>query len=180
MATCTPDAYIGEIRMWAGNYAPLGWAFCNGTFLTVTENQALFSLIGTFYGGDGRTSFALPDLRGRAAMGFGAGPGLVPYPIGARAGQETVTLTLAQMPPHNHPMRGNSDAGTSFNVSGRVVSKTSTDTDLYTTPTDSSSIVQMADDGIDQFGAGYAHENRQAYQAVSFIIAIDGLYPNRN
>lgn len=180
MSTCTPDAYIGEIRMWAGNYAPVGWAFCNGTILPISDNNALFSLIGTIYGGDGRTTFGLPDLRGRAPMHYGTGPGLSPRPIGARAGQETVTLSLSQIPLHNHPMQGSTNSGTSSIAEGRVVAKPSTDTNLYVSAPDPAKLKQMSTLGIENTGGDEAHYNMQPYQTLSFIIALYGVYPNRN
>jgi microcystin-dependent protein len=98
------ENYLGEIRIFAGNFAPQGWLFCQGQLLAISQNQALFALLGTTYGGDGQTTFSVPDLRGRAAVGLGAGPGLSPYQQGQQAGYETVTLTTAQLPVHQHPV----------------------------------------------------------------------------
>src|SRR5215213_5859350 len=107
------DPYIGEIRMFAGNFAPRGWALCNGQLLSISQNTALFSLLGTMYGGNGQTTFALPDLRGRVPLHFGQGPGLSNYVEGEVGGTETVTLTTGEMPSHNHGANGNQAPGNS-------------------------------------------------------------------
>lgn len=180
MPQVVEDAYLGEIRMFAGTYAPVGWAFCNGTVLSVTGNEALFSLIGSIYGGNERTTFALPDLRGRAPMHYGQGPGLNNYPLGMRAGSDEVTLTINQIPSHNHPMQGTTNSGTVNNPSSMVVAETSTGTTLYTTPTDPTTIKTMDPKGIVPAGASGSHDNVQPSQVVSFIIATQGIYPPRN
>ena len=126
------EPFVGEVRMFAGNFAPRGWAFCDGQLLAVSQNDALFSLLGTIYGGDGRTTFGLPDMRGRVAIHAGSGPGLSPRRLGAKAGSEKETLTVNQMPSHTHAWQG-STANTIFAPpSGRLVG-TQTQINLYNT-----------------------------------------------
>ena len=121
------EPFVGEIRMFAGNFAPRGFAFCDGQLLAISQNDALFALLGTTYGGDGRTTFALPDLRGRVPVHAGSGPGLTRRTLGQRAGSEQETLTLSQIPAHNHNMRALDKPGgkaTGENAAGAIVQKT--------------------------------------------------------
>src|SRR5437868_3362158 len=110
--------FVGEIRMFGGNFAPAGWAFCNGQLLAISENDTLFNLIGTTYGGDGQNTFALPDLRGRVPVHMGQGPGLSNYIIGQNGGVETVTVTIAQIPQHTHPAMAQSEPGNQTSPTG--------------------------------------------------------------
>jgi microcystin-dependent protein len=116
--------------MFAGNFAPRGWALCDGQLLAISQNDALFSLLGTLYGGDGRTTFALPDLRGRVPIHAGSGPGLIPRNVGAKGGSEEVALSAAELPPHSHTLQGSTDLADSPNPEGRLVAA-STTADLY-------------------------------------------------
>ena len=117
------EPFIAEIRIFAGNFAPRGWALCDGQLLPISQNTALFSLIGTVYGGDGETNFALPDLRGRAAMHAGNGPGLTPRQLGSRSGAATVTLTPGEVPSHNHAMRASPNPGESPDPTGNTLAR---------------------------------------------------------
>ncbi|MDF1606911.1 tail fiber protein [Hoeflea sp. YIM 152468] len=172
------EPFVAEIRIFAGNFAPRGWAFCDGQLLPVSQNTALFSLIGTAYGGDGRSTTALPNLQGRAPMHSGRGPGLTSRRLGQRGGVEMVTLSEAQMPNHTHTMRGNTNDSISgdpsansfaFSDGGFAYSTTNTNTDL----------VDMADEALPNAGASQPHNNLQPYLTMNFIIALQGLYPSR-
>ncbi|MCL4835248.1 MAG: tail fiber protein [Caldilineaceae bacterium] len=173
----SPDAdrTLGEIRMFAGNFAPYGYAFCNGQLLPLSQNTALFSLLGTTYGGDGRTTFALPDLRTRAPIHWGTGPGLGTYNRGAAGGAATVTLQSSQLPQHSHTAVAANATGTQTSPVGhtwgqgvgrtppRLYSSAGPDTGMHA-------------DAIGQTGGGQPHNNRQPYQAINFIIALTGTY----
>lgn len=170
------DPFVAEIRMVGFNFAPRGWAFCDGTLLPISQNTALFSLLGTTYGGDGRTNFALPDLRGRAPMHPGQGPGLSPCQLGQQSGDESVTLTLAQMPSHTHGAGG---AGQGVHIStasvgtpSAAVAPAQVTSNAYGPAT---SLVPMND----QAGGGLPHDNRQPYLCTPFIIALQGIFPPR-
>jgi microcystin-dependent protein len=173
------DPFVGEIRPFAGNFAPAGWALCNGQLMSIAENTALFSLIGTTYGGDGQTTFALPDLQGRALIHQGTSPAGIPYVIGQRAGVETVTLTLAQLPAHAHGVSGSSVQGTSA-APGPTVAMAAglTGQNLY--DTNAISKVNLANQAVGPSGAGQPHDNRQPYLAVTYIISLFGIFPSRN
>ncbi len=171
------DPFIAEIRIFASNFAPRNWAFCNGQLLPISQNTALFSLIGTTYGGDGRTRTALPNLQGRAPMHPGQGPGLTSRRLGQISGTTTVTLTEAQMPHHTHAVQAMAEPASLFSpnadasVLARSVGGNAYATDSNATPLDPQTI---GDVGVSQ-----AHENRQPYIAMHFIIALRGVYPNR-
>ncbi|MDO6596380.1 tail fiber protein [Oceanihabitans sp. 2_MG-2023] len=173
------DPYLGQISMFAGNFAPRGWAFCDGTLLPINSNQALFSLLGTIYGGDGRTTFALPDLRGRAPIHAGQGPGLSNYSLGQGGGVEQVYLTTNQLPSHSHTTQVNAtspigrgqnsdDPTNNFWAEGGSYAPTSN-----TTMSTNAVIVVPT-------GGSQGHENRQPYTTINYIIALQGTYPSRN
>ncbi len=166
------DPYIGEMRMFAGTYAPVGWAFCNGQKLPISGNEALFNLIGTTYGGDGQTNFALPNLNGRVPVHMGNG-----YTIGQTAGEESVSLALGQLPTHNHIIQFSTAAGTQPSPVGNAPAQF-TGTNAYI---DGPATAPMANGSItpDRAG-GQPHENRQPYLCVSFIIALVGIYPSQS
>ena len=178
------EPFIAEIKMFAGNFAPRGYAFCDGAILPISQNQALFSLLGTTYGGDGRTTFALPDLRGRTAIHPGTGPGLSAYRLGQAGGAEQVTLTVNQMPSHNHSvsatLRGTNTAGDSSVPGGNTLASKSR-TDIYQTAAPDVDM-QAGSVAVSQAnaGGGQAHENRMPYLAINHIIALQGIYPSRN
>ena len=172
------DAIVGEIRMFGGNFAPVKWSFCNGQLMAIAQNSALFSLLGTTYGGDGRSSFGLPDMRGRIPVQHGHGPGLSNWTLGHREGTETVTLTVSQMPNHNHSLMASTNDATTDNVSAAVTAKPTYN--FYREPTDATRIQEFADEILEQTGAGTAHTNLMPFQCISFIICTIGLYPSRN
>jgi microcystin-dependent protein len=171
------EGFIGEIRLFAGNFAPRNWAFCDGQLLSIAQNQALFSILGTTYGGDGRTTFALPDLRGRVPLHPGTGPGLTPYRLGQKGGQETVTLNTAQIPAHNHDLRGSPNPASAITPAGNLPGTTSR-TRLYSPS--SASNVDMNTDAISEVGSNQPHENRQPYLGLNYIICLYGIFPPRN
>lgn len=176
------ERFLGSVEAVPYNFAPKGSAFCNGQLLSITQNTALFSLLGTIYGGDGKSTFALPDLRGRVAIGMGQGPGLENYFEGESGGEEVVTLTVGQMPAHSHAALGSSavgntvsPAGSSWAVGPRVL--------LYSSPT---SLVQMAKAGVNgtagavaSAGGNQPHENRKPFLALNYIIWEQGIFPSR-
>lgn len=175
------DPFTGEIRMFAGNFAPYHWAFCSGTILSISQQSALYSLIGTFYGGDGRTSFGLPDMRGRIPVGWGQGPGQPNYNIGQKAGLEEVALTTAQMPAHTHLLEGSSASANSSEPAGNLPA-TTTDGDFYSTAVNdpSNPLEAMATGIVTDSGSNGAHPNLMPYRTLSFIICLMGVYPSRN
>lgn len=200
------EGYLAEIRGFGGNFAPRNWAFCNGQLLAISQNQALFSLLGTTYGGDGRTTFALPDLRGRAPISAGTGPGLSPRPLGQRSGQEYVVLTQTQIPSHNHVaqtqaitaqvtvMAKDGDATSETPAAGLSLAKGNTEVNFAPTPTkmygDVGNNVVLGS-GISQIPAGQgvtvgstggsqSHTNMQPYLTIYWIICMAGLFPSRN
>lgn len=166
------DPFVGEIRMFSGNFAPRGWAFCDGQLLPIAQNTALFSLLGTMYGGDGRSTFALPDLRGRLPMGVGQGPGLSWRVQGETTGSETVTLLTSEIPPHSHTL--NASSGTADRESPANAAFAEGDEDNYAAP---SSTVEMAPTTVS--GGNLPHNNLQPYLVCSFIIALQGVFPPR-
>jgi microcystin-dependent protein len=175
--------FIGEIRMFGGNFQPLGWAFCDGRLLAISENDALFQLIGTTYGGDGQSTFALPDLRGRLPVHQGTGGGLTTRVMGEKSGTEEVTLTLNQLPAHSHTLMASTAAATLPSPAGAlpgVVNPTATQYSFYVTP-GSSALVQapMAATSISPIGGSQAHENRMPALNISFIISLFGVFPSQ-
>ena len=175
----TPECMLGEVRMFAGNFAPQAWALAQGQILSIAQNTALFSLLGTTYGGNGQTTFALPDYRSRTTIGMGQGPGLSDYQLGEVGGQETVTQTLSEMPPHTHSLRASSTAGTHIRPQARVLAKVDPNTgpNIYNDgPTDSN----MAPDAITPAGGGQPMPNLPPYLGMNFIICISGYFPSRN
>lgn len=171
------EPFIAEIRIFAGNFAPRGWAFCNGQLLPVSQNTALFSLIGTTYGGDGRSTTALPNLEGRAPMHPGRGPGLTAKRLGERGGVETVTLSEAQMPSHTHQVAAADRRADSGIAVGNALAEPR-DGNLYQTT--EQDLVEMADQALAPAGGSQPHNNMQPYLTITFIIALVGLYPSRS
>jgi len=170
------EPFIAEIRIFGFNFAPRGWAFCNGQLLPVAQNTALFSLVGTTYGGDGRTTFGLPNLQGRAPMHPGRGPGLTARRLGQSGGTETVTLTEAQMPAHTHKMSCNSNDANSQSAAGGFLATEIGPAQMYAT----TGAASMASDAVGTTGGGQAHTNPQPFLSVNFCIALMGLYPPRS
>jgi microcystin-dependent protein len=174
------EPFLGEIRMFAGNFAPRGWALCDGQILPISQYDALFSLLGTMYGGDGRTSFGLPDLRGRAPIHAGSGPGLTPRPVGQKGGAETVTLTVNQLPAHSHQaqIKADSTVATSDNPQKALLARNAGSTPQYgITPNTALSDSAVT---ITSAGGGQSHPNMQPFLTVNYIIALQGIYPSRN
>ncbi|MES3151816.1 phage tail protein [Sphingomonas faeni] len=178
------DAFLGEIRMFGGSYAPVNWALCNGGTLQISDNDALFSLLGTTYGGDGVSTFMLPDLRGRLPIHQGGGPGLTPRVIGTVGGTETVTLTIPTIPGHIHSVVASTSPGTLDGPTPTALPATPTggvSPFLYVVP-GSSTVVPgpMAPSSIGAIGSNMPHSNLMPSQCVTFIIAVGGLFPSRN
>ena len=169
------EPFIAEVRIFAGNFAPRGWAFCDGQLLPIAQNTALFSLIGTIYGGDGRTTTGLPTLQGRAAMHPGQGPGLTARLLGQFVGSETVALSSAQLASHNHGGQGTNSAAQQNDPTGRGLAR-SPDEDVYATGT----TVTMATAAVANSGNGNAHANMQPFLSLNFIIALVGTFPSRS
>ncbi len=167
------DPFIGQISVVAFNYAPRGWAQCNGQLLAIAQNQALYSLLGNTYGGDGRVNFALPDLRGRAAMHAGD------TPLGANGGVETVQLNQAQIPAHTHIPQAISAAGTLAPPNNNVWAASSGGDSQYT-PAAASADVTMAPTASGPGGSNQPHDNMPPMQVLNFIIALQGIYPSHN
>jgi microcystin-dependent protein len=174
------EPFIAEIRIFAGNFAPRGWAFCNGQLLPISQNTALFSLIGTTYGGDGRTTTALPNLQGRAPMHPGRGPGLTARRLGERGGSTTVTLSEAQMPSHTHQLRASTAAADEEGESNPTNNYTGRPQVAQALYRASGTTVAMADQALPTAGGGQAHNNLQPLLTLNFIIALVGLYPSRS
>lgn len=169
------EPFLSEIRIMSFNFPPKGWAFCNGQFLPINQNQALFALLGTTYGGNGQTTFALPDLRGRTPMHMGNG-----HTLGEKAGTETVTINMQQMPQHTHPLNATNNPATSPDphipnpgsfVLGEAVSN------AFTAP---GNIVMMNAQMVSSVGGSQPHENRQPYLTLNFCIALQGIFPSQN
>ncbi len=169
------DPFIAQIVMFGGNFAPRGWAFCDGQLLAVSQNNALFSLLGTIYGGDGRTTFGLPDLRGRLPIHAGSGPGLSPRQLGAKAGAENVAVTVNQLPSHTHPAQATTSAANTTNPDGQLPARSAAG-DTYV---DDLSDTIMAGTAISITGGSGSHTNIQPFLCVHFIIALSGIFPSR-
>ncbi len=167
------EPFIAEIKIVGFNFAPKGWAFCDGQLLPINQNQSLYSLLGTTYGGDGRTSFALPDLRGRTPIHVGSSNG-TSHTLGQKSGEETHTLAANEMPQHTHTAQAsNSDANTPV-PAGNVLARA---LNLYVPP---ASTTQLRSGTLANTGGGQGHDNMQPYLAIRFGIALQGLFPSRN
>lgn len=173
------EPFIAEIRIFAGNFAPRSWAFCDGQLLPISQNTALFSLIGTTYGGDGRTTTALPNLMGRAPMHPGRGPGLTSRRLGEKVGTETVTLTEAQIPSHSHTVRASMSGGNVATPTNTTSFARAGSDRLYHSDTTTNQ-VDMASETLSVTGGGQAHNNVQPFLVLNYIIALQGLYPSRS
>ena len=162
--------YVGEIRMFAGNFNPAGWMFCEGQLLPISENETLFQLIGTTYGGDGESTFALPDLRGRIPIHQGDG-----FILAETGGAEEITLTVNQIPSHSHPFVVNGGQGSTPNPSDQVVVAGSPNVDLFIADVANQ---PLASTSITSVGGSQPHENRQPFLCISFIISLFGIFPS--
>ena len=171
------EPFLGEIRMFGGNFAPRGWATCDGQILPIAQNTALFSLLGTTYGGNGTTTFALPDLRGRVPLHVGQGPGLSPYSLGESTGTESVTLLTSQMPAHSHPINATQTATTSDPNGTVPANEAAGRTAIYGDRPDGT-VMNAGMCGM--AGGSQPVPNLQPLLCVTFIIALEGIYPSRN
>lgn len=167
--------FVGEIRMFAGSFAPQGWSMCDGQLLPISENEVLFNLIGTIYGGDGQSTFALPDLQSRAPVDDGQGPGLPNHPLGEQSGAEAVTLTVGTMAAHAHGLGASTTEGVSSDPAGRVVATSPSVTLFYDDNPNPGAALNSAVIQLD--GGGQPHENIQPYLVVNHIISLFGAYP---
>jgi microcystin-dependent protein len=171
-----PEPFVGEIRMFAGNFPPSGWAFCDGTPLPISENEILFQLIGTMYGGDGESTFNLPDLRGRAPMHMGAGADGIVYQIAESGGVESVTLTTQQIPNHTHTMLGSKDAGNQSTPVNFMLAASNT-VSMYKAAAVTGALNAQS---AGPTGGSQPHENMQPYLCINVIISLFGVYPSPN
>lgn len=171
------DAFTGEIRMFAGNFAPKNWAFCDGQIMSIVENPALFSILGTTYGGNGITFFALPDLRGRVPIGPRLGPGLSDRGLGETGGAEKVTLNTTQMPAHAHPIQVSSAVGSTDNAAAAGVVPAR---NASATPSYSSADLTTNGSQTSNVGGSQPHENMPPYLGINFIICLNGIHPPRD
>jgi microcystin-dependent protein len=168
------DPYVAEIRLFAGNFAPLGWMFCEGQLLPISENVALFNLIGTTYGGDGQTTFALPDLRGRVPVHQGVDRSGNNYGMGQQGGTENVTLLTTQIPGHTHTVSASTADGTQTGPGGHVLAS---GTPMYVADTPNHTLNSGS---VVSSGNSLPHSNQQPYLCVSFIISLFGIFPSQN
>lgn len=171
------EPYLGEVRMFGGNFAPVGWVLCNGQLLSIAENDALYNLLGTTYGGDGVNTFGVPDLRGRSPIHQGQGQGLTNRVLGQMLGQESVALTQNQIPAHYHPVHVSTTAGADALATNNVWAPSSSAEKQYT---QNAPTVTMSAQCTTPAGGGLPHENMMPFQAVTFIIATAGIYPPQN
>ncbi len=173
------EPFVAEIRIFAGNFAPRNWAFCDGQLLPVAQNTALFSIIGTTYGGDGRSTMGLPNLQGRAPMHPGRGPGLTTRRLGQTGGVEEVTLTVGEIPTHSHTLMGSTDESEfdgSSNPANHVTGTVEGGKEFYAEANNLSPLNQAA---VSSVGGNQPHNNMQPFLVMNFIIALQGLYPSR-
>jgi len=166
------DPFLGEIRLVPFTFAPKGWAFCAGQLLPINQNQALFALLGTTYGGNGRTTFALPDLRGRVPVGAGESAAGSEYALGSSGGHETVKLAVGQLPSHSHAVHANRGPATTKNPAASVPASGGAYGATQNTKMNSAMLSKS--------GGGQAHENRQPYLSLNYIIALQGIFPSRS
>lgn len=170
------EPFVGEIRMFAGNFAPRGWAFCDGQLLAVSQNDALFSLLGTIYGGDGRTTFGLPDMRGRIPIHQGTGPGLSPRRLGGKGGSEKETLTTNQLASHTHAFNANTATATAETPADKVLAH-GAGVNIYSAVSQDTS---LAPSMVSNSGGSQSHTNLMPTLCVNFIVALFGIYPSRS
>jgi microcystin-dependent protein len=172
------EPFLGMIAIYGFNFAPRGWAMCNGQILPIAQNTALFSLLGTTYGGNGQTTFALPDLRSRVPVHFGQGPGLSSYVLGQAAGTETVTLNVNEIPAHTHTVACTDEDGTSSKPPGNIIASQQDGNAAYAnvSPNGTMAATMIPPSG----GGNQPHPNIQPYLAINFCIALEGIFPSRN
>ncbi len=168
--------FFGEIRMFGGNFAPVGWAKCEGQLLPISQNEALFAVLGTIYGGDGETTFGLPDFRSRIPMHFGQGPGLSNRNIGQKLGSETAPVTTTEVPTHTHVARGTSAAATTTAAAGNLLAVSQ---DPTYRAQESFGLTTLHPAAVGNAGGGQQHDNVMPFQVVCFIIALVGIFPTQ-
>lgn len=173
------EPFVGEVRVFPYTFPPMGWMRCMGQTLSIQQYPVLYAVIGVTYGGDGVTTFKLPNLVDFAVYGAGSGPGLTPRALGSNSGAVGVTLASSQVPPHNHTLNTCSMVGTSTNPANQYIGHYASNS-IYKDAPDPATLVAMAPTSLTSAGAGHAHENRQPALAVPFCIAIEGVYPSRN
>jgi microcystin-dependent protein len=171
------EGVLAEIRLWAANFAPRGWAFCNGQLLPIAQNSALFSLLGTTYGGNGQVTFALPDLRSRVPVGAGQGPGLSPVNLGEMKGSETATLNITNMPPHSHLIRVSNKFAGGDHPAGKYLGASASDKGFYSDLSDNSN---LAPDTVAPAGNAMPFGIRQPGLGLNYIICVQGYFPSRD
>ena len=171
------EPFIAEVRIFAGNFAPRGWAFCDGQLLAIDQNTALFSLVGTIYGGDGRSTLGLPDLRGRVPVHPGLGPGLRLYQLGQADGAATVGLGEPELPSHTHAVRCTAEAGNQKGPAGHHPAADAAQVTATYSDVEPNGLMGAA---VSVEGAGQEHNNMQPYLTLNYIIALTGLFPSRN
>lgn len=174
------EPFIGEIKLFAGNFAPVGWEFCNGQFVSIAGNSALFSLLGTTYGGDGFSTFALPDFRGRIPLHQGTGGGLSPRVIGSQGGSESVTLNVNQIPAHSHVLLGTTATANAATASGNSLANSVSGSSYHSGVGRGSTPVAMNTAALGNSGGNQAHDNVAPSLCVNFIIALEGIFPSRS
>lgn len=167
--------YVGEIRMFAGSFPPVGWLFCDGQLLPISENETLFQLIGTTYGGDGESTFALPNLQSRIPLHFGTGPDGVNYQIAEMAGVESVTLSTGQIPNHTHALLASTAVGNQLEPAGNVTAQTGGGVQIYI---EDVTAVNMNAQAISAVGGSQPHENCQPFLCINYIISLFGIFPS--
>ena len=167
--------YVGEIRMFGGNFPPVGWMFCDGQLLPISENETLFQLIGTTYGGDGESTFALPNLQSRIPIHMGTGPDGTTYVLAEAAGVESVTLTTQQIPNHTHPLLASADPANTLNPANNVLAGTATATPYFNI----NPATPLSPQAVTPQGGSQPHENTQPFLCVNFIISLFGIFPSQ-
>ena len=174
------ESYVGDIRLFAGNFAPRGWALCNGALLSINQYQTLYVLIGIRYGGDGQNTFALPNLCGRVPVGQGTGLGLTPRVVSQLYGSESVTLLTQQLPQHTHTFNATSATATSARAGGMLFAQTGTDNLYGPVPGTDPQPQTMAANAVMVTGGSQPHDNIMPSMAINYIIALEGIFPSRN
>jgi len=172
------DPFVAEIRIFPFNFAPKGWAFCDGQILPLSQNTALFSLLGTTYGGDGKSNFALPNMQGNAPMHPGQGPGLSLHDLGETGGSETVSLLESEIPAHSHVVMANAAVGNRTTPAANAISRVTGSTPFVPSSANPP-IIQMSGNSITPAGGDQPHNNMQPYLTLNFCIALQGVYPPR-
>ena len=174
------NPFLAEIRIFTGNFAPKGWALCDGQLMSISQNTALFSLLGTTYGGDGKSNFALPNLQGSAPLQQGQGPGLSLYDLGQVGGEQTVTLLQSEMPSHSHTVLAGNTPGTNINPSDETWGEGSVSRGQHLYTQDTTQNTTMSQQAFSIAGGNLPHNNMPPFLALTFIIALQGVYPARS